>query len=154
MHSVIYNISYLRSSSLSELAAHTDSILAEIASIVVVTRRVVDECSIQGISENIAAGLSKVETLSHQLCLVAKVKLKHCQSEKLLNARLHNIECLSFLLFNVTDQSEETAALVDLVENGANLLRSVDSLLKDIHTLSGFSGECKLIVGVMVMLCI
>ncbi|XP_064388722.1 uncharacterized protein LOC135336790 isoform X2 [Halichondria panicea] len=108
----------LQSSSLSELAAHTDSILAEIASVVVVTRRAVNECSIQSISENIAASLSKMETLSHQLCLVAKVKLKHCQN-----------------------QSEETAALVDLVENGANLLRSVDSLLKDIHTLSGFSGN-------------
>ncbi|XP_064388689.1 uncharacterized protein LOC135336766 isoform X2 [Halichondria panicea] len=108
----------LQSSSLRDLAAHTDSIRAEIASVVVVTRRVVDECSIRSISENIVAGLSKVETLSHQLYLVAKVKLKHCQN-----------------------QSEETAALVDLVENGANLLRSVDSLLKDIHTLSGFSGN-------------
>ncbi len=40
-----------------------------------------------------------------------------------------------------TDQSEETAALVDLVENGANLLRAVDCLLRDIHTLSEVSGE-------------
>ena len=46
------------------------------------------------------------------------------------------------LILNGTDQSEETAALVDLVENGANLLRAVDCLLRDIHTLSGVSGEC------------
>ena len=45
------------------------------------------------------------------------------------------------LILNGTDQSEETAALVDLVENGANLLRAVDCLLRDIHTLSGVSGE-------------
>ncbi len=43
-----------------------------------------------------------------------------------------------------TDQSEETAALVDLVENGANLLRAVDCLLRDMRTLSGVSGECTL----------
>ncbi len=37
---------------------------------------------------------------------------------------------------NDTDQSEETAALVDLVESGANLLRTVDSLLKDVQRLT------------------
>ena len=56
------------------------------------------------------------------------------------------------LILNGTDRSEETVALVDLVENGANLLRAVDCLLRDIHTLSGFSGECTLIVRIM--LCI
>ncbi len=56
------------------------------------------------------------------------------------------------LILNGTDQSDETAALVDLVENGANLLRVVDCLLRDIHTLSGVSGECTLFVRVM--LCI
>ena len=45
------------------------------------------------------------------------------------------------LILNGTDQSEETAALVDLVDNGANLLRTVDCLLRDIRTLSGVSGE-------------
>ena len=40
-----------------------------------------------------------------------------------------------------TDQSEEAAALVDLVENGANLLRAVDLALREIDTLSG---ECTL----------
>ncbi len=35
-----------------------------------------------------------------------------------------------------TDQSEEAAALVDLVENGAKLLRAVDLALREI-TLSG-----------------
>ncbi len=53
------------------------------------------------------------------------------------------------LILNDTDQLEETAALVDLVENGANLLRAVDCLLRDIHTLSGVSGECPM----SVMLC-
>ena len=43
-----------------------------------------------------------------------------------------------------TDQSKETAALVDLVKNGANLMRAVDCLLRDIRTLSGVSGECTL----------
>ncbi|XP_064385255.1 uncharacterized protein LOC135334125 isoform X2 [Halichondria panicea] len=110
----------LRSSSLSELTGHTDSIRTEIASVLVVTRRVVEECTVQSISENMGASLSKMETLSHQLCHVAKVKLRYCLG---------------------TDQSEETAALVDLVENGANLLRAVDCLLRDIHTLSGVSGN-------------
>ncbi|XP_064384748.1 uncharacterized protein LOC135333670 isoform X2 [Halichondria panicea] len=109
----------LQSSSLSELTGHTDSIRTEIASVLVVTRRVVQECTVQSISENMGASLSKMETLSHQLCMVAKVKLRNCHE----------------------DQSEETAALVDLVENGANLLRAVDCLLRDIHTLSAVSGN-------------
>ncbi|XP_064384761.1 uncharacterized protein LOC135333677 isoform X2 [Halichondria panicea] len=107
----------LRSSSLSKLTDHTDSIRTEITSVLVVTRRVVQECTVQSISENMGASLSKMETLSHQLCIVAKVKLRNC-----------------------LDQSEETAALVDLVENGANLLRAVDCLLRDMRTLSGVSG--------------
>ncbi|XP_064384751.1 uncharacterized protein LOC135333672 isoform X2 [Halichondria panicea] len=107
----------LRASSLSELTGHTDSIRTEIKAVLVVTRRVVEECTVQSISENMGASLSKMETLSHQLCMVAKVKLRNC-----------------------LDRSEETVALVDLVENGANLLRAVDCLLRDIHTLSGFSG--------------
>ena len=48
---------------------------------------------------------------------------------------------------NDTDQSEETAALVDLVETGANLLRTVDSLLKDVRTFNEISHpktECAL----------
>ncbi|XP_064385076.1 uncharacterized protein LOC135333972 [Halichondria panicea] len=107
----------LRSSSLSELTAHTDSIRTEIKAVLVVTRRVVQECTVQSISANMRASLSKMETLSHQLCHVTKVKIRYC-----------------------LDQSDETAALVDLVENGANLLRAVDCLLRDIHTLSGVSG--------------
>ncbi len=71
----------LRSSSLSELTVHTDSIRTEIASVLVVTRRVVEECTVQSISENIGANLSKMEALSHQLCLVAKVKLRHSLGE-------------------------------------------------------------------------
>ena len=37
------------------------------------------------------------------------------------------------------DKSEEKAALIDLVEGGAGLFRSVDCLLKDIQKLSGIS---------------
>ena len=36
----------------------------------------------------------------------------------------------------ITDQSEETAALVDLVESGAGLLRTVDGLFRDMRILS------------------
>ena len=39
------------------------------------------------------------------------------------------------------DQSEETAALVDLVESGASLLNTIDSLLKDIYTLSEIAAK-------------
>ena len=45
------------------------------------TRRVVEECTVQSISENIGANLSKMETLSHLLCQVTKVKLRYCQGE-------------------------------------------------------------------------
>ncbi len=40
---------------------------------------------------------------------------------------------------NDTDRCEEIAALVDLVECGTNLLRTVNSLLKDIQTLNEIS---------------
>ncbi len=40
---------------------------------------------------------------------------------------------------NNTDQSEETAAFVGLVECGTYLLRTVDSLLKDIQKLDEIS---------------
>ncbi len=58
------------------------------------------------------------------------------------------ISVLALILVG-TDQSEETAALVDLVDNGANLLKAVDCLLRDIHTLNGVSGKWTLIVRVM-----
>ena len=74
-------MSHLRSSSLSELTAHTDSIRTEIKAVLVVTRRVVQECTVQSISENMGASLSKMETLSHQLCHVTKVKLRYCLGE-------------------------------------------------------------------------
>ena len=81
------DISHLRSSSLSELASHIDSIQTEIASVLQVARRVMEECKVRSISENIGASLSKIEALCHQLCLVAKFKFKHCQGE---NACIHN----------------------------------------------------------------
>ncbi len=74
-------ISHLRSSSLSELAALTDSIRTEIESVLVVTRRVVEDCTLQ--SENIGANLSKIDDLSRQFCMVARAKRRHCQGENM-----------------------------------------------------------------------
>ena len=37
---------------------------------------------------------------------------------------------------STTDQAEKIAALVDLVESGTGLLRTVDYLLRDMQTLS------------------
>ncbi len=71
----------LRSSSLSELSSHTESLQTEIVSVLGVTRRVAEECSIQSISDSIEARVSKMNTLSHQLCHVTRVKLRYCQGE-------------------------------------------------------------------------
>ena len=69
------------SSSLGVLAAHTDSIKVEVQTVLSVSRKVAEECSIQSVKDDVVASLSKMEALSHQLCLVTKVKLKHCQGE-------------------------------------------------------------------------
>ena len=69
----------IRSSSLSDLAAHTDSIKTHTETVLTISRRVADESTRHTISESIGASLSKMELLSHQLCQVAKIKLKHCQ---------------------------------------------------------------------------
>ena len=45
------------------------------------------------------------------------------------------------ICMNYSDQSEMSAALIDLVESGANLLRAVDCLLRDMQTLSTLSSE-------------
>ncbi len=130
---------HLRSSSLSELTAHTKSIHSDIASVIGVTRKVAEECTIRSISDNIKASLSKMTTLSHQLFHVARVRLRYCQGENM---------CLQYQVLityyeNVADQSEETATLVDLVESGANLLNTVNYLLKDVCTVSEISGSRK-----------
>ena len=52
-----------------------------------------------------------------------------------------SMERLTDCLPLTTDQSEETAALVDLVESGAGLLRTVDRLLRDMKILSAVDGE-------------
>ena len=39
------------------------------------------------------------------------------------------------------DHFEETAAIVDLVEGGANLLKTINSLLKDINTVSDIDAK-------------
>ncbi len=86
-HQHLYNVStlltthHLRSSSLSELTAHTESIQTEIVSVRGVTRKVAEECTIQSISDNIGASLSKMTSLSQQLCQVARVRLPSCQGE-------------------------------------------------------------------------
>ena len=72
---------YYRSSSLSELAVHTDSLKTEVRSVLTITRKVAEECTRHTISESIEANLSKMEALSHQLCQVTMVKLRHCQGE-------------------------------------------------------------------------
>ncbi len=74
-------MSIYRSSSLSELTGHTESIQTEIVSLLEVTRRVTEECSIQSISDNIESSFSKMDALSHQLCHVARVRLHYCQGE-------------------------------------------------------------------------
>ena len=70
-------MSHLRSSSLSELTAHTDSIRTNVRSIRRLARKIVKEC-------NIGASLSKTETLSHQLGRLAEDKLGDCQGENTL----------------------------------------------------------------------
>ena len=54
---------------------------------------------------------------------------------------------MSYYLIVLTDQSEKVAALEDLVEGGANLLRTVDGLLRDIQTLGDIDIESKSIAG-------
>ena len=70
-----------RSSSLSDLAAHTNSIKTQIKTMLKVSKKVAEECTRRAISLSIEDKLSKMEALSHQLCQVTKVKLKHCQGE-------------------------------------------------------------------------
>ena len=70
-----------RSSSLSDLAAHTDSIMTQIKTVLKVSKKVAKECTRKTIRKGIEDKLSKIEVLSHQLCQVTKVKLKYCQGE-------------------------------------------------------------------------
>ena len=51
------------------------------------------------------------------------------------------------------DQSEETAALVDLVESGASLLRTVNNLLEDLQTLSAVNSKCYIYVTFRCLFC-
>ena len=129
-----------RSSSLSDLATHTDSIEMEIKTVLEVSRRVAKECTRHAISKRIEISLSKMETLSHQLCQVTKVKLKHCQGEGGVILSL-----ITLLMYIPTDQSEKMAALTDLVASGVILLNTVDCLLKDIQTLGDVDINSKLL---------
>ena len=81
INSLVMVVFYCRSSSLSDLAAHTDSIETQIKTVLKVSKKVAKECTRRVISESIEDKLSKMEVLSHQLCHVTKVKLKHCQGE-------------------------------------------------------------------------
>ena len=78
---VLFPILYSSSSSLGVLGAHTEAIKVEVLSVIDVSRKVAKECSIRSIKADIEASLSKMEALSHQLCQVTKVKLKHCQGQ-------------------------------------------------------------------------
>ena len=49
--------------------------------VVGISKRVTEECARRSVSDSIEASLSEIEVLSHQLCLVTKVKLKHSQGE-------------------------------------------------------------------------
>ena len=71
------------STSLGVLAAHTDSIKVEVQTVFRVSRKVAEECSIQSIKDDVLASLTKMEALSHQLCVtvVTKAKLNYCQSQ-------------------------------------------------------------------------
>ena len=61
------------------LTAHTDTIETKVRTILNVSRKVADECTIVSIKADIEASLSMIEALSHQLCQVTKVKLKNCK---------------------------------------------------------------------------
>ena len=129
-----------RSSSLSDLAAHTDSIKTQIKTVLKVSKKVAEECicTKRAISESIEGKLSKMDILSHQLCQVTKVKLKHCQGE----GQVCKWTKLSLAIV-LTDESQKIAALEDLVEGGVKLLKTVDALLKDIQTLGGIDVDSK-----------
>ena len=68
-----------RSSSLSDLAAHMDSIETQIKTVLKVSKKVAKECTISTIRKSIEDKISLMEVLLHQFCQVTKVKLKHCK---------------------------------------------------------------------------
>ncbi len=68
-----------RSSPLSELTAYTESIQTEIASVLRVTRKVAEECTIQSISDDIASSILDALALSHHLWFVSKIRFKYCE---------------------------------------------------------------------------
>ncbi len=55
---------------------------------------------------------------------------------------------------NNTDQCEETAALIDLVESGTNLLRTVDFLLLDVQRVSEISDSRKCPLPGILIICV
>ena len=58
----------------------------------------------------------------------------------------NELNCISLAIDTnllLADKSEKIAALEDLVESGDNLLRTVDSLLKDIQTLGDIDIDSK-----------
>lgn len=69
------------SSTLESLAIQAELIEVEVQSVLDISRKVTEECTIQSIIDNIETNRSKIVMLSHQLCLVTKVKLKHCQGQ-------------------------------------------------------------------------
>ncbi len=67
--------------SLEVLSRHTEAINREVQEVLRVSQEMVARCSIETIRCNMEDSLAKMDALSHQLCQVAKAKLKHCQSK-------------------------------------------------------------------------
>ena len=126
------------------MAGLTDSIKTEVEAVQTVCGRVAEECasSRNVISKSIGANVSTTEVVCHQLCLVAKVKLKYCQGEyppPPPPPPHFNFNSVAY----PTDTSEKAAALADLVDCGSDLLKAVNSLLNDMKTLSDIHPKSK-----------
>ena len=63
------------------MAAHTDLIKSQIKTVLEVSKKVAKQSTRRAICEEIRVKLSKIMSLSHQLCQVTKVKFKHCGGE-------------------------------------------------------------------------
>lgn len=70
---------YSTSSSLEELAQHTESIQGKVVLLVSKAKKVADGCTIQYIKARIEDKLPEVKTVSHTFNHVAKVRLRNCK---------------------------------------------------------------------------
>ncbi|XP_064401864.1 uncharacterized protein LOC135347761 isoform X3 [Halichondria panicea] len=106
--------------SLEVLSRHTEAINREVQEVLRVSQEMVARCSIETIRCNMEDSLAKMDALSHQLCQVAKAKLKHCQN-----------------------QYEQSRALEDLIESGTTLMKEFIGLLISIHALNEVQSPIK-----------